>query len=93
MLTAARFCARLPSQAGVPKMSAPSAGQGGEENLASLDIQHVLDDFPGGESSKTAETGSSAGDAKEATVLNRVVRWTDDGLEYQADLPRWETYP
>ena len=24
-------------------------------------------------------------DAKEATVLNRVVRWTDEGLEYTAD--------
>ena len=29
--------------------------------------------------------GPGASDAKEITVLNRVLRWTDDGLEYEAD--------
>jgi hypothetical protein len=29
--------------------------------------------------------GPGAEDGKEATVLNRVVRWTDEGLEYEAD--------
>ena len=29
--------------------------------------------------------GPGDGDAKEATVLNRVVRWTKEGLEYEAD--------
>ena len=26
------------------------------------------------------------GDVKEATVLNRVIRWTENGLEAEADL-------
>ncbi len=29
--------------------------------------------------------GPGDGDTKEATVLNRVVRWTEEGLEYEAD--------
>ncbi len=29
--------------------------------------------------------GPGASDDKEATILNRVVRWTEDGLEYEAD--------
>ena len=29
--------------------------------------------------------GPAEGDAKEARVLNRIVRWTDQGLEYEAD--------
>ena len=29
--------------------------------------------------------GPGEADDKEATVLNRVVRWTKDGLEYEAD--------
>jgi hypothetical protein len=29
--------------------------------------------------------GPGPNDAKEATVLNRIVRWTEDGLEYEAD--------
>jgi hypothetical protein len=32
-----------------------------------------------------ARLGPGAQDDKEATVLNRVVRWTPDGLEYEAD--------
>ena len=32
-----------------------------------------------------AETRPGAGDAKEVIVLNRVIRWTSDGLEYEAD--------
>ena len=29
--------------------------------------------------------GGAPGDSKEARVLNRIVRWTDHGLEYEAD--------
>jgi histone deacetylase 1/2 len=32
-----------------------------------------------------ARVGPGDGDSKEATVLNRVVRWTNDGLELEAD--------
>ena len=35
-----------------------------------------------------ARLGPGVGDDKEATVLNRVVRWTPEGLEYEADPPR-----
>ena len=34
---------------------------------------------------ETARLGPGPTDDKEATVLNRVVRWTADGLEYEAD--------
>ena len=34
---------------------------------------------------ESARLGPAVGDDKEATVLNRVVRWTTDGLEYEAD--------
>jgi len=34
---------------------------------------------------KGARIGPGPQDDKEATVLNRVVRWTDDGVEYEAD--------
>ena len=29
--------------------------------------------------------GPGAGDAKEGVILNRVIRWTEQGLEYEAD--------
>ena len=34
---------------------------------------------------ESARLGPGDADAKEATVLNRVVRWTPAGLEYEAD--------
>ena len=37
------------------------------------------------ELSKGGRLGPGPDDAKEGTVLNRVVRWTADGLEYEAD--------
>ena len=29
--------------------------------------------------------GPAPGDGKEAKILNRIVRWTKEGLEYEAD--------
>ena len=37
------------------------------------------------ELTKGGRLGPGAKDDKEATVLNRVVRWTEAGLEYEAD--------
>ena len=37
------------------------------------------------ELTKQPRLGPAPQDAKEATVLNRVIRWTDQGLEYEAD--------
>ena len=37
------------------------------------------------ELTKQPRLGPAPQDAKEATVLNRVIRWTDKGLEYEAD--------
>ncbi len=37
------------------------------------------------ELTKQPRLGPAPQDAKEATVLNRVIRWTDRGLEYEAD--------
>ncbi len=37
------------------------------------------------ELTKQPRLGPGPQDAKEATVLNRVIRWTDEGLEYEAD--------
>ena len=34
---------------------------------------------------KGGRLGPGPNDAKEITVLNRVLRWTNDGLEYEAD--------
>ena len=34
--------------------------------------------------------GPADSDDKEATVLNRIVRWTKEGLEYEADPRQWE---
>ena len=34
---------------------------------------------------KGGRLGPGPNDAKEITVLNRVLRWTDAGLEYEAD--------
>ena len=34
---------------------------------------------------KGGRLGPGPEDCKELTVLNRVLRWTDDGLEYEAD--------
>ena len=34
---------------------------------------------------ESARIGGHAKDSKEARVLNRIVRWTDSGLEYEAD--------
>ena len=37
------------------------------------------------ELTESARLGPGATDDKEARVLNRAIRWTDDGLEYEAD--------
>ena len=37
------------------------------------------------ELTELARLGPGAEDAKEARVLNRIVRWCSDGLEYEAD--------
>ena len=34
---------------------------------------------------EAARLGAGEGDDKEARVLNRIVRWTSEGLEYEAD--------
>ena len=34
---------------------------------------------------KGGRLGPGASDCKELTVLNRVIRWTDEGIEYEAD--------
>ena len=34
---------------------------------------------------KGGRLGPGPDDVKELTVLNRVIRWTDDGIEYEAD--------
>ena len=39
-----------------------------------------------------ARLGPAKSDAKEVKVLNRLVRWTDTGIEYEADprqIERW----
>ncbi len=37
------------------------------------------------ELTETARLGPGPHDAKEGRILNRVVRWTDEGIEYEAD--------
>ena len=39
---------------------------------------------------KGGRLGPGFSDAKELTVFNRVIRWTDSGSEYEADLGRGE---
>ena len=34
---------------------------------------------------KGGRLGPAPGDCKELTILNRVIRWTDHGVEYEAD--------
>ena len=41
---------------------------------------------------EVARLGPSAADAREARILNRIVRWTDRGLEYEADRPQGEKF-
>ena len=37
------------------------------------------------EVSVSPRLGPGTGDAKETRVLNRIIRWTSDGVEYEAD--------